>query len=547
MRYLSLAVLGVLGFGCAALVNSQPLGAGADMVSAEQRRVDADVAPRLVPLLDERNFKPIMPEGAGSTPALEQLVYTQTPAGLRLRIRYMMGGIGIPLAQSLAASQDSQLKLRLVEAARWTNRPQVRAEALVALAALRDPEHMKFFREAILDKSLDMQFAGIEALQIYGNAQQIGPMLIDIANNSWSPVVKVYAAQAALRMGDPKGRDKLLSFLLDRNWVVRAMAARYLGEMGQPGDFETIVGRLGPEQGNPYVVAELCIAGLKLASRRGPGASTQPVSALPRGTGSTPAAVRSSAVLELEPLVVTAPRLRLQQRADVRIDNDLVRLLEKVAETGWVDPGLSAGEVAELNQFQTPSGIALKLRYSDLSYLITEGLAGVSDFTLVQRLERMVFEKNVRPVVRAMALVSLAYTPNRSDTLIFQNVLREPVDRNPKNIQMRFAAVEALEHIGGSQAIPVLADAADRDDSMVVRVYAAQAMARAGDGQGRQHLLRYMNDPDWVIRSMAIRALGDYGQKNDYFTISSLLNRENNNFVIVESCLAMMKLASKQQ
>jgi hypothetical protein len=57
------------------------------------------------------------------------------------------------------------------------------------------------------------------------------------------------------------------------------MSARYLGELGKPEDADLLVSRIAAEQDNPYVVAELCIAGLKLSGpprSRGSSATSSP-------------------------------------------------------------------------------------------------------------------------------------------------------------------------------------------------------------------------------------------------------------------------------
>jgi HEAT repeat protein len=85
---------------------------------------------------------------------------------------------------------------------------------------------------------------------------------------------------------------------------------------------------------------------------------------------------------------------------------------------------------------------------------------------------------------------------------------------------------------------------ANSDASPALRVYAAQALRRSGDPYGRQILLRMMDEPDWVVRSMAIYYLGELGEKDDYHRVAVKLNTEDNDFVLSEICNAMLKLAS---
>jgi HEAT repeat protein len=522
MRYLPFPLLGVLAAGCAAVLATSEPG-----VALNRERADADVSAKLISLLDERKrVRPTIQDLQET--ALRDIVSLTTPAGYRFKNRYLE--LGVPLAQSLSLAQDRQLRQRLVEAARWTSSPRTRAEALVALATYQDPDHVKYFREALLDKSVAIQFAALEALQVSGYKEAV-PYFLDAAQNSWSPLIRVFAAQAALRLGDARGRDKLLVFLRDNNWLMRAMAARYLGDMGRPEDGDVLLSRIGPEQGNQFVLAEVCIGALKLLAKKTP-APVKPVAPPP----SAPAP-RARAAFELEPLIITAPRLEVE-RVDIRIDNELVRLLERLAELPPPEEVIVQDVLTDLNNLITPAGFSLKVRYSDLAFLITEGLAGAKDFGLVQRVESIA-RTNPDARVRAAALVSLAYNPARRDSFIFQDALRD------RSLAVRFGAVEALEIMGGAPVRASLADTAERDDSQALRVYAAQALARSGDAQGLEKLRRYMMDFDWVVRSIAIRALGELGTPDDYYRIQSRLTYEENNFAAAESCLAMLRLAAR--
>lgn len=517
--------------GCApAAIHSETAAPGAPQ-SDSPLQADRDVARTLISLLDERKLeKPSVSDFENT--ALREIITFTTPAGYRLKNRFLE--LGVALAQALSFSRDPQVRDRLVEAARWVHSPRVRSEALLALAALKDPQHAKFFREALLDRSVAIQFAAVEALQAWG-LPEAGSLLLSQSNQNWSPLIRVSAAQAALRLGNQGGRTKLIEFLRDGNWLVRAMAARALGDLGRPEDADLLLSRLGPEQDNKFVLAEVCIAALKLTALRSGAPAARPPQQQPAAPGAPP---RRRTPFELEPLVVTAPRLRLpsSQFVDVRIDNSLVLLLEKLAtepppEQQVLDPVLE-----EVNNLLTPAGFNLKVRYSDLSFLLTEGLAGTRNFTLVQRLEDTA-RRNPNARVRAAALIALAYDKTRADTFIYRDALRDP------QVVVRFAAVEALDVLGGPRTRSLLADAAQGDASRVVRVFAAQALRRSGDPVGREMLVQFTRESDWPLRAMAVHFLGELGETDDYHRILFQLNGETNNFVIAEGCLALMRLS----
>lgn len=527
MKPLSWTLPFILLLGCAAMPAQGDAPPAARPV--EGTRADAEVAPRLLNLIDRQRVRrsPEEVQRDFQQTALRDVVRFVTPAGYRLRNRYRE--LGIPVVQALSLSKSPQLHQRLVEVARWVSNPWVRWEGLLGVAAAHNPEDLKFFREALLDPNLGIQFSGVEAFQLWGRPEAV-PLLLEAAQRGSSPLLRVYAAQAALRMGDARGRDRLLELLRDSNWVARAMAAQYLGDLGRPEDAELLIGRIGPEQDKRFVLAEVCIAALKLSAKRAP-APPQPPAQSPPATG----APKRREAYELEPLVVTAPRVRMAQPVDVRIDTYLTQLLERLASEPPPDQQTLAPELSELGQVNTPTGFGLRTRYSDLSFLVIEGLAGARDFGLVQRIERIARE-NQSPSVRAAALVALAYDRNRRDFFVFQEALRD------SNITVRFGALEALNELGGPQARTLLADAAQRDASLALRVYAAQALRRAGDPYGRQLLLQFSDDPDWVVRAMAVRYLGELGERDDYSRIAFKLNSESNDFVAAEACLALLKL-----
>jgi HEAT repeat protein len=481
-------------------------------------RADAFVAPVLVSLLDEHKLKRPSRDDLKET-ALNDIKRLNTPAGYRLRTRFQE--LGVVLAQGLALSQDDRLQRRLLEAARWTSSPYTRSEALVGLATLQNPSHLKYFREALLDQDPNIQFAAVDALRIWNRRETI-PYLLDTAARSWSPLIRVYAAQVALRLGEPQGRENLLAMVRDNNSLVRAMAARYLGELGEPQDADRLLSRIHSEGDSPFVLAEICIGALKLLGKR------EPVPEVPLETFPSRPAPRRGEAFELEPLMVTAPRLKLPRHlVDVRIDASLVQLLEKMVE----EPPLERIILEELRNLKTPVGFALGIRYTDLSVLLIEGLAGTDNFSLIQHLETIA-RKNPSSSLRATALVALGYDSTRQDLFVFQEAIRDP------KLFVRFGAVEGLAALGTSQTRSLLADVAQGDESRALRVFAAAALSQTGDHYGRQLLLQSLNDFDWPIRAMATYYLGQWGKPEDYYVIQSLLNREDNDFVRAEWCLA---------
>lgn len=495
------------------------------------KRAEAAAVPYLVQLVDDRRLQTINPDDFRDT-ALKDVLALTTPEGYRIKYRFLE--IGVPVAQGLSLSQDRQLYGRLLETARFESGRRARSESLLVLATLKNPEHLKFFKEALLDRDVAVQFAAVEALGAWGLPEAY-PLLLEASERSWSPLIRVFSAQMALRMGSPLGRDQLKKFLVDKDWLMRAMAARYLGDLGESGDLDLILSRIGRERDYPFVLAELCLSGLKLWTRQGP-ILPKPEPPPPQSSPRSPANV--SGLFELEPLVVTAPRRRVSgsQLVPVQIDTELVGLLEKIATEPLPEELLIDPVLVEVKKLVTPQGFGLYVRYSDITYLLTEGLAGTSNLTLVNRLETIA-RSSPNTSARGSAFVALGHDVTRVELHVFEQSLQD------RSLQVRFGVVEGLTAQTNPMVRGILAGVAQSDPSLVVRLFAAQALGRKNDAQGVDILRRYLNDSDWVIRSLATFFLGQLGDDADFERILINLEREQENHVTAENCLAVLRMS----
>lgn len=529
--------LALLMTACAGL---EPLPTRAAEDRARLRaRAEAAAAPKLVALLDNRRentfsaeeFSVKNSQGDFDRTPLGELTQMRTPEGYRLKIRLL--SLGVPVTQALALSADPQIQSRLVEAARFQSGTQARAEGLLVLATKKNPDHLKYFREALLDKDVSLQFAAVEALRAWA-LPEATPLLLDTARRNWSPLIRLWSARAVWALGDSAGKEIIRAALNESNWVARALAAQALGDLGGADDLDLVLGRLNREGDNPFVIAELCVSGLKLLAKKTP-APPEPAPARP--VRREPPRVLD--LFEMEPLTVTAPRLRVSGRhqVDPRIDVRLTGLLEKVAAepvdvSVYDDPWLQ-----EIINLKTPSGFALNIRYTDLRYLLTVGLAGTRNYTLISRLES-IFKSANDSGVKAFSLVALGHDPSRMDMGVFREALTPS-----QNIQTRFGAVEGLAAQNNPMVKALLADAAQSDPSMVVRLFAAQALGRWGDPQGVDLLRRFLNHEDFVVRFLATYYLGQLGDDGDFERILINLERETEDAVTAENCLAVLRMS----
>ena len=492
------------------------------------------VTQTLIGLLEQQDRTRIDPDDYEST-SLHELIRLGTPAGYRLKLRYLE--FGMSLVEALKVARDEELKRRLIEMVQWSRNPKVRAEAIITLSTLFDPSHKKYFKSAILDSKVGIRYAGVEALQNWNQEEALS--LLNLAmKRDWSPLMQIHAAQALLSLGQQSAIDILWKYLDHESWVVRAMAARYLGDYGQPEDYEKIYRKFIRENKNDYVVAELAIAALKLISQKGDKVSYSPASAQWKKNEEVVYTVGESGVVELEPLIIVPPRLRIPAslRVASQINSRLLDIIKERLDTQLDPVQQNDPTLLEMNELVTPAGFALKTRYSQLSYLVIEGLAGTQDMLLRSELKKLATEDR-NPLVRATAIIALAYNRDPLDL----NIIQEAV-RHPSSI-VRFGAMEAIEVGRFSQAMPSLNEIANGDESPALRVYAMQVMAKFGQSSARNLMLTYLDNPDWPARAMAFWYLGRYGDPADYTLILSRIPTERNPFVQSEISLSALRLS----
>src|SRR5439155_606046 len=137
---------------------------------------------------------------------------------------------------------------------------------LISVARAHDLNDLDIFREALINHDPAVRFGALEALIVWEHPEkslQWFAMAQDPRNEA-EPILRVFAARALTQGGDPRGLPVLRRYLDNASWLVRAMAGRYLGDFGTASDYDELVSRLGRESTNDFVLAEYCIAALKL-------------------------------------------------------------------------------------------------------------------------------------------------------------------------------------------------------------------------------------------------------------------------------------------
>ena len=242
-------------------------------------------------------------------------------------------------------------------------------------------------------------------------------------------------------------------------------------------------------------------------------------------------------VLELSPLVITAPRLKLPPHAilDPRIDLNLLRLLarhenERPNPTAQLDANLNI-----LSQLTTLDGYNLQTRYTQLGFLLTQGLAGSTDIQIQQALIQAA-QGSANTQIQASALLALAYTKDPQFLGLFMNALQSP------NITIRFGALESLMRLGGMQVRAAMSNDAATESSLIAQAYAADYIWRKGDVSGQNILLNLYQNNNWIVRAMAYHYLGREGRDYEYTLLLPQLQIETNPIARAELCAALLRL-----
>ncbi len=238
--------------------------------AAVSTKVDPQILTALQNLLDTRlNYSPnITPQNSQTGTPEGDLINLGSPAGYELRNHYL--NIGVPLAEAFAANPDPDFAQKLTTMARWSSNTETRAAAMLILAQHHDAKDLPVFQEALNFIDPGVRFGAIEALSLWQNPVQAVPLLAQEADSDPETILRVTAAGALARLGDDSGLHRLRAFLNDGSWLIRAMAARYLGDYGTAEDYDLLVSRISQEQGNDFVVAEDCIGALKLFPKKNP-------------------------------------------------------------------------------------------------------------------------------------------------------------------------------------------------------------------------------------------------------------------------------------
>lgn len=524
MKNYALAFL-LIGFtGCEIIVKEAP----------PPNPAGPEVASILLQLINAQEKGDVVSPTDYEFTSLKELIELGTPAGYRIALRTTE--LGVPLVEALKLSRDQTLLDRLFELSQWSANDKVRAEALITAASFSDPDDLRYIQYALANQnSTTLRLAAIEALELWSRPE--GQVILrDLVTNAWSPLARVLAAKALLAQEDMSVLPVLQKSLEDRSWIIRALAAHYLGDYGTGDDLQNVLAKFNQETQNDFVKAELAIAALKLLPKsKSPPALKKVV--IQTGKGGVDYEMRNGAI-EMAPLVLRPPRLFIDDRTlnAQNINNKLLDLIKNRLDGVLDDASKNDPNLQDLYQMVTPLGFALQTRYSQLSVLVAEGLAGTTDPFLRIQLAQL-GRSSTNSLTRATAILSLGYGRNQEDDRVILDGL------NSQDAIVRFGALEALQAGQLTQFRPELTSIASNDPVPAFRMFATQILIQWGYAGARNVMLSNVDNPDWPARAMAFWYLGRYGDERDVDLARSRLGSEKNLFVLAEMVLATERLA----
>ena len=234
---------------------------GTSPLAPGETRLDPAISNTLIKLAeDRRNLRRDLTNIEGT--AVADILTVGSPIGYTLRNRFL--NVGIPLGEAFARSTDPAFRAQLLELSRWDRDGESRAAALIALAHTHDLKYLQVFNEALIHLDPAVRFGALEALVNFEHPREAMPLLAAASERDTEPLLRVYASAGLARMGDVAGLHRVRAFLDNPSWVVKATAAKYLGELGTAEDYDNLLSRVDREVGNDFVVAEYCVSALKL-------------------------------------------------------------------------------------------------------------------------------------------------------------------------------------------------------------------------------------------------------------------------------------------
>jgi hypothetical protein len=272
----SASAVGAAAASTSTVAGAQAPGASAPGAGAAQTPVDPQILQTLLQLFDNQDTFQVSLSGAAGTPEGD-LATVGSPQGFALRNYYFH--LGIPLARAFSFdTSDPMIQKKLKTAAYYDQNSQTRSAAMILLAQRQDLNDKPVFDQALQFFDHSVRFGAMEALAVWGHPATAIHMLNSYMRQENIPILKIYAATMMARLGSQRGLAALRDSLQNNgSWVVQAMAARALGNYGSAQDYDTMVSLISQASQNDFLLAEYCLAALKLFPKKSTATAQQPL------------------------------------------------------------------------------------------------------------------------------------------------------------------------------------------------------------------------------------------------------------------------------
>ena len=263
--------------GATSTAGAQAPGATAPTAAhAAKTPVDPQILQTLLQLFDNQDTFQVSLNGAAGTPEGD-LATVGSPQGFALRNYYFH--LGIPLARAFSFDDsDPMIQKKLKTAAYYDQNSQTRSAAMILLAQRQDINDKPVFDQALQFFDHSVRFGAMEALAVWGHPSTAIHMLNSYRKQENIPILKIYAATMMARLGSDRGLAALRDSLQNNgSWVVQAMAARALGNYGSAQDYDTMISLISQASQNDFLLAEYCVAALKLFPKKSAATAQQPL------------------------------------------------------------------------------------------------------------------------------------------------------------------------------------------------------------------------------------------------------------------------------
>ena len=409
--------------------------------------------------------------------------------------------------EAIASANDVEDELSLVGAisdADW----RVRRAAVKGLAKRSAPEAIQALLKSVKDDHRNLGVLN-SALQVLSMVDvETLPTLIEFLKDP-DPDLRMQAALAIGEQRDPRGVPALVEALKDENRNVRFHAIEVLGKVGELSVADALTEIAASRE---FFLAFPALDALKLI-------------------GETSVAPRLLGLLEDEMLREAAAET-LGALGDETVVAPLVELLNGASTTAWpiakaltdlydrFDEDHGEGEyIADLTrQAIHPSGV------QHLLSAISEGesddlrpFAVVIGWLRGPAVDRTLVRLLSEPSVRSEVLEALTHHGEGVINLLIEQLASE-------DIETRAAAITILGRLGYRRATPALAKVLETDP--LLRVEAANALARIGDEAALDSLLNLIGDPESAVRQAVVGALNSIGSSRMEQLIKPLLRDE---------------------